>query len=675
MDSVKTEAEKPSVTLPAQKKPKFDQLRADHEMFLKAFEKPTQIYRFLRTRNAVQPVYLHRTLSYMKHLRTPRRQHRMDFKVDNMLEVVEKRETEVENNSKLEEGGYLNLTFSSFFFGSGPANGNFTGSKKKSMLEQDLVNAEVYLVKISNKRKKDSDAHIDQTLLGKVAIPFNPNSQLLPASSSGILSVPNSNFKGAKGFSKTFILTIQIAVPYKVPTKGTKRSKNDNSSDSNDIANGNEKPYKENSEPPAKRVRNSSIDEPAEEGNNSKKSADFEIENMLYTAELIMFDNKRNCLLTDGDYELALQEKYKRPGRKRGLLSNKSSWENIFKGNMGPFEVFAYGPTIKFKLSWSSDPAIPLTRRPTTLPLRPTHTNQSTDNNNTTESNRQPAEDAGNPKEGKKRQVIYYQFIYNSHTRQQTEARDDFFCPWCSINCNELYSLLKHLKLCHGRFKFTYAPHNKGACIDVCVNEHYDGSYAGKPEEINDMMGYAFSREGPLKRVSQTQVLLWRPSQRRTSLSEFLETDDMEYETNRPYYNGHKRIYFHSATTLPGFAGEDKDMSDSEEEENPEWMRMRTLQMIDEFTDVNEGEKELMKLWNIHLMTNSFQSDSQVFNACCCFVENNAQEIVKKNLKRNLILHLVNLNDFDLINGGQIQHIITKFHERIFQLSQPTTSE
>ena len=26
------------------------------------------------------------------------------------------------------------------------------------------------------------------------------------------------------------------------------------------------------------------------------------------------------------------------------------------------------------------------------------------------------------------------------------------------------------------------------------------------------------------------------------------------------------------------------------------------LQMIDEFTDVNEGEKELMKLWNLHVM-------------------------------------------------------------------------
>ena len=29
--------------------------------------------------------------------------------------------------------------------------------------------------------------------------------------------------------------------------------------------------------------------------------------------------------------------------------------------------------------------------------------------------------------------------------------------------------------------------------------------------------------------------------------------------------------------------------------------------MIDEFTDVNDGEKELMKLWNLHMMKNRLE--------------------------------------------------------------------
>lgn len=56
------------------------------------------------------------------------------------------------------------------------------------------------------------------------------------------------------------------------------------------------------------------------------------------------------------------------------------------------------------------------------------------------------------------------QFLYNNNTRQQTEARDDLHCPWCTLNCSKLYSLLKHLKLSHSRFIFNYV-----VSVYVCV--------------------------------------------------------------------------------------------------------------------------------------------------------------------------------------------------------------
>lgn len=51
---------------------------------------------------------------------------------------------------------------------------------------------------------------------------------------------------------------------------------------------------------------------------------------------------------------------------------------------------------------------------------------------------------------------IVYQFLYNNNSRQQTEASEDLHCPWCTLDCFTLYSLLKHLKLCHARFTFSY---------------------------------------------------------------------------------------------------------------------------------------------------------------------------------------------------------------------------
>ena len=48
---------------------------------------------------------------------------------------------------------------------------------------------------------------------------------------------------------------------------------------------------------------------------------------------------------------------------------------------------------------------------------------------------------------------IFVQFLFNNNTRQQTEAREDLRCPWCTLNCMELYPLLKHLKLSHPRYE------------------------------------------------------------------------------------------------------------------------------------------------------------------------------------------------------------------------------
>ena len=37
---------------------------------------------------------------------------------------------------------------------------------------------------------------------------------------------------------------------------------------------------------------------------------------------------------------------------------------------------------------------------------------------------------------------------------------------------------------------------------------------------------------------------------------------------------------------------------------NVKFFVVMCCQMIDEFSDVNEGEKEVMKMWNLHVMHN-----------------------------------------------------------------------
>jgi len=85
-------------------------------------------------------------------------------------------------------------------------------------------------------------------------------------------------------------------------------------------------------------------------------------------------------------------------------------------------------------------------------------------------------------------------------------------------------------------------PIPQGARIDVAINECYDGSYTGSPHDlISQPPGFAFSRNGPVRRTSVSNILVCRPKRPKPSLSEFLELDENEFDGQRPYITGHNR--------------------------------------------------------------------------------------------------------------------------------------
>uniref|UniRef100_A0A673YRS3 SUZ12 polycomb repressive complex 2 subunit b n=1 Tax=Salmo trutta TaxID=8032 RepID=A0A673YRS3_SALTR len=479
------------------KKPKMEQIQADHELFLQAFEKPTQIYRFLRTRNLIAPIFLHRTLTFMTHRNTRTNAKRKTFKVDDMLLRVEKMKGEQESHRHT---FFFSLTFSLT-----------EKPSQNSENEQSSVSLEVLLVKVCHKKRKDVSCPVKQVPTGKKQVPLNPDcsNQTKPGSLPSLLVSSNefepSNSHMVKSYSLLF----------RVLRTGRR--------DMNGLVNGE-----------------------ANENIAVKASVSTEIQ------------MKREQILCE--------------------------------------------PRQKLR--------------------------------------------------------IFYQFLYNNNTRQQTEARDDLHCPWCTLNCRKLYSLLKHLKQSHSRFIFNYVPHPKGARIDVSINECYDGSYVGNPQDIHSQPGFAFSRNGPVKRTAVTHVLVCRPKRTKPSLSEFLESEDGELEQQRTYVSGHNRLYFHSDSCMP-LRPQEMDV-DSEDERDPEWLREKTATQLDEFTDVNEGEKEVMKLWNLHVMKHGFIADNQMNQASMQFVEKCGAYIARRNLCRNFLLHLVSMHDFNLVSVATIDRAMSR---------------
>lgn len=226
-----------------------------------------------------------------------------------------------------------------------------------------------------------------------------------------------------------------------------------------------------------------------------------------------------------------------------------------------------------------------------------------------------------------------------------------------------MYSLLKHLKLSHPRFNFTYVPTEKSVRIDVTINDQFDGSYSGSPMDLIGPVPSFFGKMGSSRRTPVTHILVCHPRRPRPSLTEFLEIDENEMNAQRPYIAGHNRLYYHIMTYMPVLPKEFDD--DSEDENDPVWLRNKTVNMIDEFTDVNDGEKELMKMWNLHVMHYNFVGDVQIPLACEMFLDNCGKELLEKNLCKNFVLHICNLYDYGLLSPQKFYGVILKMRSTL----------
>ncbi|XP_065559788.1 polycomb protein Suz12-like isoform X2 [Artemia franciscana] len=259
----------------------------------------------------------------------------------------------------------------------------------------------------------------------------------------------------------------------------------------------------------------------------------------------------------------------------------------------------------------------------------------SIDKNGLTEDNKENIN-----KEQKAKKVLYY---YNAGGHSvQTQAMAGFVCPWCNIDGRSIAVLLMHLKHNHFRFKFSHVEKPEYHCVEVTVNEHFDGSFAGNPQRTA-LHPSSNRRRRPLRCLSKSEVIVWNNKKQRQNGE--LE-DDSEHQ--RPSIFGHQRLYYHTGTCMPiGSEGIDVD---SEGENDPEWLQTKTQIMIDEFTDVNSGEKEMWKMWNLFKMKHNFVGDKQMPYALNQFVNSSGGTIVQRQLVRNFLVHVSGFFDFGVIS-------------------------
>ncbi|EDL15615.1 suppressor of zeste 12 homolog (Drosophila), isoform CRA_a [Mus musculus] len=227
------------------KKPKMEHVQADHELFLQAFEKPTQIYRFLRTRNLIAPIFLHRTLTYMSHRNS---------------------RTSIKSLS-----AHLQLTFTGFFHKNDKPSQN-------SENEQNSVTLEVLLVKVCHKKRKDVSCPIRQVPTGKKQVPLNPDLNQTKPGNFPSLAVSSNEFEPSNSHMvKSYSLLFRVTRPGRREFNGMINGETNENIDVSE-------------ELPARRKRN------REDGEKT------------FVAQMTVFDKNRRLQLLDGEYEVAMQE-------------------------------------------------------------------------------------------------------------------------------------------------------------------------------------------------------------------------------------------------------------------------------------------------------------------------------------------------------------------------------
>lgn len=78
------------------------------------------------------------------------------------------------------------------------------------------------------------------------------------------------------------------------------------------------------SEPPSKKLKRQTSDVSEDLSNGESKK-------LVYTAELIVFDKHKNCLLTNGEYELLLHNYMIQDG---SHVQKGKTWENSFRNKV-----------------------------------------------------------------------------------------------------------------------------------------------------------------------------------------------------------------------------------------------------------------------------------------------------------------------------------------------------
>lgn len=116
---------------------------------------------------------------------------------------------------------------------------------------------------------------------------------------------------------------------------------------------------------------------------------------------------------------------------------------------------------------------------------------------------------------------------------------------------------------------------------------------------------------------------------------------------------------FHARTALPMTREELEEGSDSDDFVDEEHWKRQCRAALDEFEDVEAVEKDFMFQWNLFVHSNCIFADALLPDAVGLFsLRHRAALAAQPGLRRCFTLHMVNLWDYGLLGGADIDRAL-----------------
>ncbi|KAI0984220.1 hypothetical protein GJ496_003654 [Pomphorhynchus laevis] len=231
-------------------------------------------------------------------------------------------------------------------------------------------------------------------------------------------------------------------------------------------------------------------------------------------------------------------------------------------------------------------------------------------------------------------------FEFRSYALKQICVSLSFNCFLCDFKFTNMSELYHHLSNYHLRFSFEMDTTEDINLIIIKLN----------PDFHPGLSIYCNSKDSPAVRDDASQFIFNRKEL--PGNLQALCSNSNTYLVHKPATgpNSQKPVtrFYSISDTAPttyyaSDSEEDPDLTDN-------WLHKFMTMQINDFSDVNQGEKDMMKLWNCYVEKIQLMSDNQIVNACNRFTAEYGEELRRRNLSYNYFLHLFNLYCYGLLD-------------------------